>query len=79
MRSKRDRGSCGGTKPIRLYWRGAALDHRPFFISPRGGAAILAHGFDGSASKPDGLVRETTFALNQSPSRPDALLNLNTP
>jgi hypothetical protein len=56
-----------------------ALEHRPFFISPRSGAAILAHGFEGFSPKPDGLVRKSSFALNQNPSRRASLLNLSTP
>ena len=67
MRSKRDRGSCGDPKPIRLYWRGAALEHRPFFISPQSGAAILLHGFAILSPKPDGLVRDNALALKQNP------------
>jgi hypothetical protein len=62
--------SSGFGKPIRPYRRAKALDHRPIFISPRSGAAILAHAFGRFPPKPDGLVRQTSCGLNQNPSRP---------
>jgi putative component of toxin-antitoxin plasmid stabilization module len=43
------------------------------FISPRSGAAILAHDVDRSSRKPDGLLRENAFVLDRNPSRPERL------
>ena len=62
-------GWRGFAKPTRLYWRAMALEHRPIFISLRGGAAIFAHDFEDFSPKPDGLVRETSFALNKNHTR----------
>jgi hypothetical protein len=64
---------------MRLYWQGTALGHRPFLLSQQSGAAILAHGFDILSPKPDGLVRDNAFALNQNPLRREPVQFVNTP